>query len=256
MSTDPWEYQPAADLDLPLEERLKTFPREPDMTVYLLRSIASLLLRAWLRVYHRLRIEGRDRIPAEGSFVLVANHSSHLDAPTLASALPLRQLHRVFPAAAKDYFFSSVARTTFSAIVVNALPFDRRERPEQSLNICDRLLKNPGNVLIIFPEGTRTETGALQRFKPGVALLVRGTPIPVIPCYLDGAYRAWPKGSLFPRPVKLTLRIGEPRTYEHGFEGKRGLLDIANDLQEAVARLATSEGGGDPVSQNDTIKED
>ena len=247
MSPDLWEYQPAADVERSLEKRLEAFPREPDMTVYFLRSIASLALRAWLRLYHRLSIEGLENIPKEGSFVLVANHSSHLDAPTLASSLPLRKLHRVFPAAAKDYFFSSVARTTFSAIVVNALPFDRREKPQLSLNVCDRLLKNPGNVLIVFPEGTRTESGELQPFKPGVALLVRGTSIPVIPCYLDGAFRAWPKGSAFPRPVKLTLRIGEPKTYENAPEGRRGLLNIAGDLHDAVAQLSRDSGRTDRV---------
>src|SRR5712691_9167680 len=98
-----WHYDPAQDLEQPLVERLRRFPREPDMLVYVLRSLAALTMRGWLRTYHRLEIVGRGNLPAEGSFVMVANHSSHLDALCLLSALPLKKLHRAFPAAAADY---------------------------------------------------------------------------------------------------------------------------------------------------------
>src|SRR5688500_14885145 len=89
-----WQYEPVLDLDQPLIERLRHFPREPDMLVYGMRSAASLMIRAWLRTYHRLEIIGREHLPAESSFVMVANHASHLDALCLLSALPLKKLHR------------------------------------------------------------------------------------------------------------------------------------------------------------------
>lgn len=238
MSSEQWQYETSAALELPLEERLKTFPREPDMTVYFLRSLAALTLRFWLRVYHRLQITGQENLPLEGSYILVANHGSHLDAPALVSALPLKKLHRAFPAAAADYFFNSVARTAFSAIVVNALPFDRSIRPEQSLQLCRKLLDNEGNILIVFPEGTRTLDGELSDFKPGVALLVRGKAIPIIPCYLDGAYRAWPKGAKIPRPYKLRLNIGKPRSFADVAPGKSVLVQIAAELHQAVGELS------------------
>ena len=62
------------------------------------------------------------------------------------------------------------------------------------------LLAGPDNVLIMFPEGTRSRSGALGRFRSGVARLVAGTSTPVVPCHLSGAYEAWPKGRLVPRP--------------------------------------------------------
>jgi 1-acyl-sn-glycerol-3-phosphate acyltransferase len=76
-----WRYDTAEDLEQPMIERLRNFPREPDILVYLLRSFAAVSMRAWLRVYHRFEITGLENLPASGSFVLVANHSSHLDAP-------------------------------------------------------------------------------------------------------------------------------------------------------------------------------
>ena len=162
-----WQYAPAADLDQTLVERLRNFPREPDMLVYGLRSLVALIIRALLKTYCRFEIVGEEHLRSNRSFVLVANHSSHLDTVCLLAGLPLRRLHRAFPAAAADYFFKSVPRTWFATVVVNALPFARQTHVRQSLAICGELLANAGNVLIIFPEGTRSVTGKLQEFKGG-----------------------------------------------------------------------------------------
>jgi 1-acyl-sn-glycerol-3-phosphate acyltransferase len=232
-----WRYETAQDLDQSLVERLRRFPREPDLSVYALRSMTALVMRAWLRVWHRLDISGREHLPAEGSFVIVANHASHLDALCLLAALPLGKLHRAFPAAAADYFFQSVPRVWLAAVVVNALPFARQTHVRQSLDLCRTLLANPGNVLILFPEGTRSTTGQLGRFKPGIGALLAGCNVPVLPCHLDGAFRAWPKGRLLPRPAKLRLDIGTPRSFSALPPGKETALAIAAELEHAVREL-------------------
>jgi 1-acyl-sn-glycerol-3-phosphate acyltransferase len=234
-----WQYDSAPDLGQPLVERLRQFPREPDLTVYALRSVAALALRGWLRTYHRLEITGREHLPTDGSFVLVANHTSHLDTLCLLAALPLRKLHRAFPAAAQDYFFVNIPRLTVAAIVVNALPFGRQSHIRQSLDLCRHLLANPGNILILFPEGSRTTTGQMADFKPGIGALLAGAEFPVVPCHLDGGFSAWPKGKSLPRPVKLRLRIGTPRTYTTLPPGRASLEFIGRDLKNAVAGLGT-----------------
>ncbi len=232
-----WRYEPAVDLDQSLTERLRRFPREPDITVYGLRSLAALMLRGWLRLYHRLEIEGREHLPKEGSFVLVANHGSHLDTLCLLAALPLRKLHRAFPAAAQDYFFVSVPRLAVAAIVVNALPFARQTHIRHSLDLCRQLLANPGNILILFPEGTRTTTGQTRQFKAGIGLLVAGTPVPVVPCRLVGAFEAWPKGRWLPSPRPVRLRIGAPRTYAMLPPGRESSELICRELRETIIEL-------------------
>ena len=236
-----WQYEPAPDLDQPLAERLRRFPREPDLTIYGLRSLAALLTRGWLRLYHRLEIVGRENLPAQGSFVIVANHTSHLDTLCLLSALPLCKLHRAFPAAAQDYFFVTVPRLAVAAVVVNALPFGRQKHIRQSLELCRLLLSNPGNVLILFPEGTRTATGQMGAFKPGIGLLVAGTHLPVVPCHFTGGFAAWPKGKLIPRPRKLRLRIGPPRNYSALTPGREAAEQICADLHKAVAELGAAQ---------------
>jgi 1-acyl-sn-glycerol-3-phosphate acyltransferase len=233
-----WHYDPADDLEQPLLERLRCFPRQPDMFVYGARSLAALLIRGWLRLYHRLTITGRENLPLDQSFVLVANHASHLDTLCLLSALPLSKLHRAFPAAARDYFFVSVPRLLAAAIVVNALPFERRLHAGQSLNLCRRLLDNPGNILLLFPEGTRSRTGEIGEFKPGVGLLVAGTSHPVVPCYIQGAFRAWKKGRWFPRPYRVGLTIGKPLSYPQLERSSPSAMQISQELRQAVLALA------------------
>ena len=233
-----WQYDPAADLDQSLVERLRNFPRQPDMLVYGLRSLVALIIRGLLRVWCRFEIVGEEHLRSNRSFVLVANHSSHLDTVCLLAGLPLRRLHRAFPAAAADYFFKSVPRTWIATVIVNALPFERQTHVRNSLAICRELLANAGNVLIIFPEGTRSKTGELQDFKPGIGSLVAGSDVAVLPCYLDGACRAWPKGKRIPRPRKVRLIIGAPRDYAKRLPEKSASSAIANELRAAVEQLA------------------
>ncbi len=235
-----WEYHPPPDIEESMAEQLRNFPRQPHMIMYAIRSIAAMLLRGWMRVYHRMRVDGRHNLPERGSFVVVCNHTSHLDTLCMMCSVPLRRIHQTFPAAAADYFFSSLPRSAISAVLINALPFDRKVKGAESLTVCSELLKNEGNILIIFPEGTRTTTGKMERFRSGIGRLVIGTDLAVVPCYLDGGTKAWPKGKSFPRPRKLNLRIGEARRYSHLDKSSESVIAICEDLQDAVATLGNT----------------
>jgi 1-acyl-sn-glycerol-3-phosphate acyltransferase len=235
-------YDSACDVGQPLVDRLRRFPREPDMLVYGVRALIALIIRGWLRVYHRFEIIGHANLRTNRSLVIVANHSSHLDTLCLLASLPLRKLHRTFPAAAADYFFQSVPRTFVAAVVTNALPFARRVRVRRSLSICSELLSDPENILIIFPEGTRSETGETREFKSGIGALVAGRDITVLPCYLHGAFRAWPKGRRLPRPKKVRLIVGAPRSYSSRNASKIDICAIAVELHRTVKELGESNG--------------
>lgn len=231
-----WHYETAKDAGLSFIDRLKECPREPDPLVYAARVVSAVAIRAALRTYLRFDIVGREHLPRNGSFVLVANHASHLDAVALLSALPLRSLHRAYPLAARDYFCANDARLALTAIIANAMLFDRDGL--EGLKLCKRMLEEPGNVLVMFPEGTRSIDGLVDLFRRGVGLLVAGTPYPVVPCYLDGTFSAWPKGTFIPRPARVRLVIGEARTYERVEQNDTGVLQICSDLRRAVLALA------------------
>jgi 1-acyl-sn-glycerol-3-phosphate acyltransferase len=236
----PWHYDSAQDVALTVIDRMRRFPREPDMLVYGLRSVVALIIRAWLRIYFRFEIVGHKHLRTNRALVMVANHSSHLDTLCLLAALPLRRLHRAFPAAAEDYFFRSVPRTWFAAVIVNALPFARQANVRQTLNVCAELLNAPGNILIIFPEGTRSKDGCLQEFKCGIGALVAGRDVTVVPCHLEGAFRAWPKGKRLARPKKVRLIVGAPRNYASRHADKIDICTIASELESAVRELGKS----------------
>lgn len=238
----PWTYQPSPTLLLSLAEQLTVFPRERDMTHAALRILWTLGLRIVLRVYFRLHIVGRERLPTADSYVLVANHASHLDGVALSTVVPIRAIHRAFAAAAKDYFFSSFWRSFFSAVFINAVPFDRFEKKRESLELCADLLDVSDRVLIMFPEGTRSLTGAIQPFKRGIGILVAGTDRQVVPAFIDGAHAAWPTGSRFPRPWRVRVILGAPRGFAQVLRTPEGFEQVAREVEAAVRQVAKEHG--------------
>ena len=241
---EPWHYDPTEDLDPALCERSRSYLRKPGLLVSTVRSLAAIVLRCWLRLYHRLTIAGRANLPTDRSFVLVANHASHLDTLCLLAALPMSRLHRAFPAAARDYFCASAPRALLATVIVNALPLERRFVPWKSLSLCAELLQSPGTVLILFPEGTRLGGPEPGEFKPGVALLAAGHDIPVVPCHLAGTQAALPKGRWCPRPRAVRLTIGAPRVYAHLPATRESARQICRELREAVMRLGQAKPEG------------
>ena len=232
-----WRYDSARDLDQAPLDRLRQFPREPDMLIYGLRSLCALIIRGLLRIYNRFEIIGQENLRTNRSLVIVANHCSHLDTLCLQAALPLRKLHRTFPAAASDYFFHSVHRLWAAAVLVNALPFGRENGVRKSLSLCQQLVATPGTVLIIFPEGTRSTTGEVGEFKSGIGALVAHRDVAVVPCFIDGAFRAWPKGRNIPWPGKVRLIVGAPRNYLSWGADKIDICAISSELRDAVNEL-------------------
>ena len=237
-----WHYDSVPDIDQTPNNRLRQFPRDPDALVYGVRSLCALIIRALLRIYNRFEVIGHENLRTNRSLVIVANHCSHIDTLCLLAALPLRKLHRAFPAAASDYFFQSVPRLWAAAILVNALPFARQARVRQSLSLCRELLADPGTILVIFPEGTRSTTGEVAGFKSGIGALVAGRDVEVAPCFIEGSFRAWPKGKRFPRPRKIRLVIGSPRNYRRRGTDKIDICAIAAELRQAVSELRLSNG--------------
>jgi 1-acyl-sn-glycerol-3-phosphate acyltransferase len=123
------------------------------------------------------------------------------------------------------------------------------------LSLCAHLLQKPGNILIYFPEGTRSRGLEPGEFKPGVALLAAGRDIPVVPCHLAGTHAALPKGAWCPRPKTVRLTIGKPRVYAHLPATKESAKQICCELRDAVRSLGHAEPeeerGGQPGKQND-----
>jgi 1-acyl-sn-glycerol-3-phosphate acyltransferase len=237
-----WEYVPARDHGLSGSERWRSLRRELGTGELLLQRLLWSTVRGLLRVYERLRIEGRERIPPQAPLVLVSNHSSHLDVLALGSALPLLLRSRVLPIAAGDHFFETPSTAAFASLMLNALPMWRRRPGKHALQeLRARLVEEPCGY-ILFPEGTRSRDGTIARFRPGVGMLVAETGVPVVPCHLEGAHAAWPPTARFPRPGRLRLKVGEPLVFDDVPNRREGWDQIAHALEERVRALSGESG--------------
>ncbi len=233
----PWKYEPARDFGLAPDERRRSLRREVGLTSACSALAWRWLTRVHLALFHRLRIEGREHLPARRPFVLIANHSSHLDAIILADALPVRHLGCVFPIAAGDTFFETRVASAFATLCMNALPIWRKKCGAHSLDELRDRLVGGDCIYILFPEGTRSRTGAMGGFKPGLGRLVAGTEVPVVPCRLFGAWEAYPPKAKLPRPARIRLRIGPPLLFTDEPNTREGWNAISARAEAAVRAL-------------------
>ena len=234
---EPWKLQPARDTGLAPSERFRSVRRESGLLESLTHHACFSLLRSYFAVAHRLTIVGREKLPAHGSFVLAANHCSHLDALVLGAALIPRHRERAFPIAAGDVFFQSTVASTFSAIMLNALPMWRKNCGPHALADLRRKLQEEKAIFIIFPEGGRSRTGSMMPFKHGLGMLVAETNVPVVPCGLVGTFEALPPQRNFPRPVAIKMAIGDPLQFPSTANDRTGWSQIAANLESRVRDL-------------------
>ena len=233
-----WHYKEAADQHLRPVQRARSVRREQGLIGATTCALRWGLVRSYLQWAHQLKIEGREHIPDNPPFILVGNHASHLDALIIASALPISLNHQVFPIAAGDTFFRYKTTAMLSSLFLNVLPMARDGSGGGSLLQLRERLSEGDCGFILFPEGTRSRTGTMKRFKAGVGMLTAGTNTQVIPCHLSGTFNAWPPTHRLPRPGKVRLRIGEPLLFPDVEHHRAGWKTIADKLETAVRRLA------------------
>ncbi len=236
---EPWELQPARDTGLTPSERFRSVRRESGLLESFTHHACFSLLRSYFAIAHRLTIIGREKLPLHGPFVLVANHCSHLDALALGAALPPRHRERAFPIAAGDVFFLSNVTSTFSAIMLNALPMWRKKCGPHALADLRRKLHEEKAIFIIFPEGGRTRNGSMMPFKHGLGMLVAETNVAVVPCGLVGTFQALPPHRKLPRPLAIKLVIGDALEFASTANDRNGWSQIAATAESAVQNLAT-----------------
>lgn len=222
---------------MPPAEAARSLKRESGLISSCTQHAWWGFVRSYLKIYHRVEIHGREHLPLRPPFVLVANHSSHLDAMLLAAFLNPRMRRHVFPIAAGDVFFETPAMSVFSASCINALPMWRNNcGPHALKELREKLIGEPAGY-ILFPEGTRSRDGAMAHFKAGIGMLVAGTPAPVVPCFIDGAHLAMPSNTRMPRPRKVRLFVGEPIVFEQAINRKKGWQEVVEQLEAAVCGL-------------------
>ncbi len=166
-------------------------------------QVAKSIIRIFASIAFRARYSGSANVPRTGGALLVSNHQSHLDPPIVGAGCPRQMsylarltLFRIFP-------FGWILQS------VGAIPIDRDRSALSGIRATLQALQR-GEMVLVFPEGTRSRDGNLGTFKPGLALVARRAKVPIIPAAIDGAHDAWPRAAAIPRFGNVYVHYGTP----------------------------------------------
>ena len=173
------------------------------------------------------RCFGRDRIPRRGGCIIACSHQSFLD-PIIVGFSSSRAVNYL----ARSTLF---VNRLFGALIrsYGAMELEREEADVKALKKCVARLRR-GEIVLLFPEGTRTRTGEIGPLKPGVFLMSSRAGVPVVPAAVEGSLRSWPRGRLLPGPAPIRIAYGEPIYPEKGGASYRLM---ARELREKMKRL-------------------
>jgi 1-acyl-sn-glycerol-3-phosphate acyltransferase len=194
------------------------------LTAMLFYEFIRWLTWRLFRLIYRARAYGHGRIPREGAVLLVSNHQSYLDPPAVGSAVSCRHLDFI---ARIGLFDSKLFAGLITAL--NSLPIKEEGGDTAAIKEVLRRLDD-GRAVLIFPEGTRSEDGAMHEFKRGAAVLVKRSRCPVLPVAVEGCYDAWPRGRRRPklRGARVAVAFGHPIEHDDLMSGS---------ADEALTRL-------------------
>lgn len=193
-------------------------------------TIVKGLLKLIFTVVLRLKIEGRENIPKDGPLVIASNHLSLLDPPVLGIAAT-RKVHFM----AKEELFVPVLGTIYK--ILGAFPVRRGGADRAAIKHGIEILES-GNVLAIFPEGTRSKTGELGKAQPGALMMASKVKATIVPaCIIGTDYKR--HGRIWP---KVTVRFGKPMPFPEGAEvNKEFLHAMTEEMMQHIARLQAGE---------------
>lgn len=175
----------------------------------------------------RTRVYGRENIPAEGAVILAANHASNIDPPLMASLI-----ERPVSYMAKIELFEN---PIFGAAIrrCHAFPVKRGASDRGAIKAAVTVLKE-GRVLGLFPEGTRSKTGELQKAEAGVALIAAMTGAPIVPVAILNSHRIFANGGLLPQ---LRIMYGAPISFQGDRKSKEALDTFSAEIMAHIAQM-------------------
>jgi 1-acyl-sn-glycerol-3-phosphate acyltransferase len=201
-------------------------------------GICHYMLRVLYDMAFRGDVHGQDNIPKSGPFMLASNHASHLDPPFVGAHVP----HQVSFFARKTLWKPGFASWWLDA--VGTIPVDRDGGSD--VNSIKRVLQaiKDGKVIILFPEGTRSPDGGLQRAKPGVGMLACRTHVPVLPARIFGSFQAFGRDGKLRPGTPISVVYGQPMMpgeYDHPADGKERYLRASERIMARIAALKLPE---------------
>lgn len=230
---------------VPLEDQTEVVQAPFHFPAPLVSPLRKLLRTGQRTIYEQLldvEVTGRALIPKNRQVLVISNHCSHIDMGLVKTALG-DYGEKMVALAAQDYFFEGNSLwVAYFEQLTNLRPLDRKSSYRQSLRQAIAAVEE-GHVVLIFPEGGRQGSGALQQFKPLVGKLILETGMDILPVHLRGTHDVLPKGAAVPRGRKVGVRIGTPIPFSEiqrlteSMKTGEAARGIAQLLHDAVASL-------------------
>ena len=197
-------------------------------------GILWVLCRAFAKVFFRFQVEGSQFLPLKGGVLIASNHASYTDIPLLGCGVKRRLYYlgrsNLFPNRMLGWLLRSLGW----------IPLRPGRVDRKAFGDAVSLLK-AGKSVVIFPEGSRTETGHLQEGKPGIGMIVAEARCPVLPVYLSGTFNVLPPGAKWIRFHPVRVILGEPLEFSEDlekFEGKELYNHINRKVMARIADLS------------------
>ncbi|WP_416972908.1 lysophospholipid acyltransferase family protein [Streptomyces sp. 4F14] len=206
--------------------------------------LKHVLLGPLLRVLFRPRIEGLENVPEDGAAIVAGNHLSFADHFLMPAVIK----RRITFLAKAEYFTGPGVRGRLTAAFFRSagqIPVDRSGKEAGQAAIREGLgVLSKGELLGIYPEGTRSHDGKLYKGKVGVAVMALTAGVPVVPCAMIGTFEAQPPGQRFPSLHPVTIRFGKPLDFSRyaGMEHEKAILRaITDEIMYAILMLSGQE---------------
>ncbi|MFI6329031.1 lysophospholipid acyltransferase family protein [Micromonospora chersina] len=209
----------------------------------LLYTIGKLTVAPTLRLAFRPHVEGLEHIPATGGAIFAGNHLSVADELLLGTVVPR---HLAFWAKS-EYFKGTGVKGAFSKFVLTglgAIPVERAGG-RAALSAFDAAIPvlKAGDLVAVYPEGTRSPDGRLYRGRTGAARLAVAAGVPLIPVGVTGTDKAQPIGTRVPRPgrAQITIRFGKPLDFTGRSDDRTSLREMTDELMAEIQKLTGQE---------------
>jgi 1-acyl-sn-glycerol-3-phosphate acyltransferase len=202
----------------------------------ILEHIIPPLIKLWIK-----EIKGLENLPENTSFLIAPNHCSYIEHIMIGSTV-VPYLNKRLHIIAKREHFQSITQSTWHSMwekYITYIPIDR-EKGKKALKSAQSQLKKD-TVVLIYPEGTRSLTGKIQKGKTGVARLVLGAKVPVVPLGIKGTFEILPKGKKIPSMKRAILKFGKPLYFDRYYNKKitKNLLRAITDrIMKEIAQLS------------------
>ena len=212
------------------------------MVYPIIKIIIPLVYKLWLR-----KVEGAENIPKDGSFIIVGNHASYFDSFIFPSIIIPKLNKRMCALIDSTYWKYPLIKHFLDKrggipVHVNKEK-DAKEKNKLSIEVAVEHLKK-GEILMMFPEGGRSDDGKLGKGYNGVSKIALASKAPVVPAGIIGSHKVWPKGKYMPRFKRCEVKIGKPiyfRKYYNKNQNKKILDGVTRIIMKEIGKLIGQE---------------